>query len=400
MTHATADHHLVRTVTVGSTTFTLLGTAHVSPQSVADVRREIDSGQYDAVAVELCDSRYHALTNPRAMEEMDLFQVIRDGKAGMVAASLALGAYQQRLAEQFQIRPGAEMEAAIRGAEADGLPLFLVDREIGITLKRIYRRTPWWQRMMLASGLLASLFSRDRIDAEEIERLKEGDILESTFSEFADRSRVLYETLIHERDRFMAARLLTETREHGPSRVLAVVGAGHLAGLEAALREGIDAPQAELERLNYTPPRGRWLRLIPWVVVALVLTGFAIGFSRSTDLGVQLVLDWVLINGALSALGAAIALAHPLTVLTAFVAAPLTSLNPTVGAGMVTAGAEMWLRKPQVRDFRSLRGDVTRLRGWWRNRVSRTLLIFLMSTLGSAAGTYLAGFRIAGKLIG
>lgn len=399
MSETPADH-LVRTVDAGATTFTLLGTAHVSPESVADVRREIDTGRYDAVAVELCESRHNALMNPRALEEMDLFHVIRTGKAGMVAASLALGAYQQRLAEQFQIRPGAEMEAAIQRARDGGLPLYLVDREIGVTLKRIYRRTPWWQRLMLVSGLFASLFSRERIDAEEIERLKEGDILESTFSEFADRSRVLYDTLIHERDRFMAARLLSEAAKHRPRRVLAVVGAGHLAGLEAALREGIAEPETEVRRLSHTPPRARWVRAIPWLVVALVLTGFFIGFNRSTSLGIELVLEWVLINGALSALGAAVALAHPLTVITAFVAAPLTSLNPTVGAGMVTAAAEMALRKPQVRDFRALRGDVTRLRGWWRNRVARTLLIFLLSTLGSAVGTYLAGFRIAGKLFG
>ncbi|WP_205599939.1 TraB/GumN family protein, partial [Arhodomonas sp. KWT] len=223
MSETPADH-LVRTVEVGATTFTLLGTAHVSPESVADVRREIDTERYDAVAVELCESRHNALMNPRSLEEMDLFHVIRTGKAGMVAASLALGAYQQRLAEQFQIRPGAEMEAAIQRARDEALPLYLVDREIGVTLKRIYRRTPWWQRLMLVSGLFASLFSRERIDAEEIERLKEGDILESTFSEFADRSRVLYDTLIHERDRFMAARLLSEAAEHRPRHVLAVVG--------------------------------------------------------------------------------------------------------------------------------------------------------------------------------
>ncbi len=398
MSESSTDH-LIRTVTVGSTTFTLLGTAHVSAQSVDDVRREIATGDYDAVAVELCESRHRAMTRPDALEDMNLFQVIREGKAGMVAASLALGAYQQRLAEQFQIRPGAEMEAAIKGAGDAGLPLFLIDREIGVTLKRIYRRTPWWQRMMLISGLLASTLSRDEIDAEEIERLKEGDILESTFSEFADRSRVLYDTLIHERDRFMAARLLAEARSNQPRQVLAVVGAGHLAGLEAALREGMADPEAETEALNYTPPRARWVRALPWVVVALILTGFVIGFTRSTSLGLQLVTEWVVINGTLSALGAIIALGHPLTIATAFVAAPLTSLNPTIGAGMVIAAVEMALRKPQVRDFRTLRRDVTKPRGWWRNRVSRTLLVFLLSTLGSAAGTYLAGFRIAGQLL-
>ena len=126
--------------------------------------------------------------------------------------------------------------------------------------------------------------------------------------------------------------------------------------------------------------------------------GFGIGFSRSSELGWQLVLDWVLINGGLSALGAMIAMAHPLTTLTAFLAAPLTSLNPTVGAGMVTAAVEIYLRRPEVGDFSRLRKDTSSLKGWWRNRVSRTLLVFLFSTLGSAAGTYVAGFRIFERL--
>lgn len=392
--------HLVRRLRVGPTEITLLGTAHVSAQSVADVEREVANGDYDAVAVELCESRYRALTQPGSLETLDLFQVLRSGKAGMVAASLALGAYQQRLADQFQIRPGAEMEAAINGANLASLPIYRVDREIGTTLKRIYRRTPWWQRMTLLTGLVASTLSREEISAEEIERLKEGDLLESTFSEFAERSQTLYECLIGERDRYMAARLRQVVERDAPKRLLAVVGAGHLAGLEEALRTAVADPDTTIASLDHLPPRGRWLRVIPWLIVALILAGFALGFSRSTHLGIELVVEWVVINGALSALGAVIAAGHPLTVLTAFVAAPLTSLNPTIGAGFVTAAAELALRRPTVGDFRTLRRDVTRVRGWWHNRVSRTLLVFLFSTIGSAAGTYIAGFRIAGKLFG
>jgi len=199
--------HLLRQVTIGETRITLLGTAHISAQSVEDVRQAIDSGAYDGVAVELCDSRYQALTEPDALERMDLFQVLREGKAGMVAANLALGAYQQRLAQQFDLRPGAEMAAAIESAHGQGLSVLRVDREIGTTLRRIYRRTPWWQRLTLISGLLASTLSRQSISSDEVERLKQGDVLEATFAEFSESSGTLYETLIHERDRYMAARL-------------------------------------------------------------------------------------------------------------------------------------------------------------------------------------------------
>ncbi|MBA1148724.1 TraB/GumN family protein [Ectothiorhodospiraceae bacterium WFHF3C12] len=386
-------------VTVDNTRFTLLGTAHVSRQSAEDVRRLLETGHYDAVAVELCASRHQAMTRPESMEELDLFQVLRQGKASMVAASLALGAYQQRLADQFGIKPGAEMIAAVEGAEKAGLPIMLVDREIGVTLKRVYRRVPWWQRFVLFSGLLGSVLSREKISEEEIERLKEGDMLESTFAEFASRSEALYDALIRERDEYMALRLQQENARTPRENVLVVVGAGHVKGLSGYLSESSAQPAERLTELDHIPPRARWTRALPWVVVAVILGAFAAGFARSPSLGWSLVFDWVLINGGLSALGAAIAAAHPLTVIGAFVAAPLTSLNPTVGAGFVTAAIETSLRKPTVGHLRSLRADVLSARGWWRNRVSRILLVFLLSTLGSAAGTYLAGFRIFQQLL-
>lgn len=383
----------------GDTRFTLLGTAHVSRASAEEVTRLVQSGDYDAVAVELCASRFNAIARPDSLAQMDLFQVIREGKAGMVAASLALSAYQQRLAEQFGVEPGAEMKAAIESARQAGLPLLLIDRELGTTLRRIYRRVSLGQRFILISGLIASLLSRERVTEEEIERLKEGDILESAFAEFAQRSAALYDTLIRERDRYMAARLIEEAGRRPMREVLVVVGAGHVAGLGEHLKTPAPDPAAEQEALNRTPPRSAWPRLIPWAIVALILAGFAAGFSRSGTLGWQLVLDWVLINGSLAALGAAIGGAHPLTVLSAFVAAPLTSLNPTIGAGMVVAGIELALRRPRVSHFESLRRDVAHLRGWWYNRIARTLLIFLFATIGSVVGTYVAGFRIFERLI-
>jgi pheromone shutdown-related protein TraB len=386
-----------RVVARGEYRYTLLGTAHVSRASAEEVQREIESGDYDAVAIELCDARHAALTKSGEIEQMDLFQVLRQGKAGMVAANLALGAYQQRLADQFGIEPGAEMRAAITACERGELPLMLVDRNIGITLKRVYRRIPWWQRMSTLGALFGSLLSSEKIQESDIERLKEGDMLESTFNEFAAESATMHETLIDERDRYMAAQLL----KRPPARnTLVVVGAGHLKGLAGYLEAGMEDPAATIETLDHVPPGARWVKWLPWIVVALVFAGFAIGFSRSTGLGQQLVIEWVVINGALSAIGAAVALAHPLTVLTAFVAAPLTSLNPTIGAGMVTAAAELWLRKPRVGDFSTLKRDVTKVSGWWKNRVSRTLLVFVFSTIGSAAGTYIAGFRIVGQLFG
>lgn len=388
-------------VEIDGTRYTLLGTAHVSKASADEVGELIRSGEFDAVAIELCPTRYQTMTDPDAMARMDLFEVVRSGKAGMVAASLALGAFQQRVAEQSGIEPGAEMRTAIREAKKADLPVMLVDREVGTTLRRIYRNVPWWQRMGLVSGLLASLVSRQTVSQEEIERLKEGDVLESTFTEFAESSEKLYQPLIDERDQYMALRLREETGGKGYRNVLVVVGAGHLKGLTSYLEQADSGdPRPQREALERVPPGSRWLGYFPWIIVALVLTGFAIGFSRNPGLGMQLVGEWFLINGTLSALGAAIALAHPVTIVATFIAAPFTSLNPTIGAGFVAAGVEMTMRRPNVGHFAQLRSDVTTLRGWWRNRVSRTLLVFLLATIGSAIGTYAAGFRIFERLIG
>lgn len=387
------------TIEVNGTCYTLLGTAHVSKASADEVRRLIASGEFDAVALELCEPRYNSILKPDHMASMDLFQVIREGKAGMVAASLAMGAFQQRVAAQSGIEPGAEMKAALEEAEKAELPVVLVDREIGVTLRRVYHNVPWYQRLNLIAGLFASLVSRETVSAESIEELKEGDVLEATFSEFAEKSERLYQPLIAERDRYMALRLFESGREKHHKNVLVVIGAGHLKGLKQHLEAPAPAdPVTEREELETLPPKGRVLRTLPWVVAALVLTGFVIGFSRNTDLGIQLVAEWFLINGILSALGSAIALAHPLTILASFLAAPITSLNPTIGAGFVAAGVELMLRKPKVADFSSLREDVSKLRGWWQNRVSRTLMIFMLASIGSAIGTYVAGFRIFEQL--
>ncbi len=381
-------------------TITLLGTAHVSQASADAVRRLIDSGAYDAVAVELCPSRHHAIVNPDALAKMDLFQVIREGKAAMVAASLALGAYQQRMADELGIRPGEEMRTAIECARAAHLPVQLIDREIGTTLKRIYRNVPWWKRLSLFSGLLGSVISKEKITEEEIEHLKEGDILESAFAQFADQAQEIYQPLVDERDRYMAARLLQEHSQAGSGNTLAVVGAGHLNGIARYLQEPGFDPASEIQRLEQEPPPGKLFKVLPWIIIALILLGFVLGFSQSSELGWQIVGDWVFINGGLSALGALIAGGHPLTVVTAFLAAPLTSLNPTIGAGLVAGAAETFLRRPSVGDFSRLRQDTARLRGWWRNRVTRVLLVFLLSSLGSGIGTYVAGFAIFDRLSG
>ena len=390
----TSSEQPTREISRDGVHYVLLGTAHVSRASVTAVTEMAGAGNFDAIAVELCPARHQALTKQQQWKEMDLYRIIREKKAGLVMANLALGAYQRRIAEQFGIEPGAELKAAADAAIEHDIPLQLIDRDLATTLKRSYRAVPWYKRIMLSTGLVMSTVSSEEIDEEQIEKLKEGDILESTFTEFAEQSPELYEALISERDRFMAARLRQENTNNAGKRILVVIGAGHLEGLAKYLETDQQDPQPEIESLSKLPPPNRWLKFVPWVIAALVLTGFYVGFSRSPELGWQLVTLWVLINGGLAALGALIARAHPVTILSAMVAAPLTSLNPAVAAGMVTGLVESWLRKPKVSDLERLRDDATTMKGWFKNPATRILLVFFFSNVGSAIGTWVAGFQI------
>ncbi|MFC1796488.1 TraB/GumN family protein, partial [Pseudomonadota bacterium] len=381
------DHEQpIRRIDRDGVEYTIIGTAHVSRASAEAVKELAGSGDFDAIAVELCQARYDALTAERKWTDLDLYKVLRQGKAGLVMANLALSAYQRRIAEQFGIEPGAEMRAAAVAAKERNLPLQLVDRDLATTLRRSYASVPWYKRMYLMAGLAVGMVSSEEIDEESIEKLKEGDILESTFTEFAEQSPELFEALISERDRYMASRLRQENADHSGRKVLLVIGAGHMEGLSGHLESSTSVPAEECTDLEQMPKKAKWPRVIPWAIMMLILTGFYIGFSRSPELGWQLVFIWVAINGGLAALGALIARAHPLTVLSAVVAAPLTSLNPTIAAGMVTGLVESWLRKPRVSDLENLRFDITTVKGWFRNPATRILLVFFFSNLGSAIG--------------
>lgn len=400
-TSVVASQEPIRVVQVGATQFTLLGTAHVSKASADEVRRLITSQEFDAVAVELCAGRFKALQDPDSLAKLDLFQVLKEGKAGLVAANLALGSFQQRVAEEEGIQPGAEMLVALEEAQKINLPLLAIDRDLGVTLKRIYTRVPWWQRASLIMGLVTSLFSKEKVGTHEIEKLKQGDMLEYAFADFAAESQLLHTSLIAERDTYMALRLQQEMAKQPYKKVLVVVGAGHLQGLVSNLQRFQPAdPQPELDVLCHLPPKKKWLKVIPWLIVAVIVAGFVLGFSQDKALGTQMIINWILINGGLAALGAIMAAGHPLTILASFLAAPITSLNPTIGVGFVSAGVELYLRKPKVEDFSAVRKDTVKISGWWKNRVARTLLVFIFTTLGSALGTYIGGFYIYGQIVG
>jgi len=389
----------VRIVERDGVRYTLLGTAHVSLASVQAVEQAIGSGRFDAVAVELDPQRLQALTNPDALAKLDLIEVIRKNRVALFAANLALAAYQRRLAEQLGIEPGAELKRAVSLAKERDLPVHLIDRDVGLTFRRASQRLSFFGKIKLVMGLGAGLFSSEDVGEDEIEKLKQGDMLESSFGEFASESPALYEAIIGERDRYMATRLREEHNSE-QRNVLAVVGAGHLAGLARYLESDTEAPTALREQLEAVPKK----RNIPWItltILAVVLAGIGIGFWRGgLDMGANLLAIWALYTGGLAGLGALLAGSHPLSILTAIAVAPFKPFRLSIPTGAFAAVVETRLRKPAYADFLQLRDDAQTVKGWYRNRVTRIVLTFMLTNLGSMLGLWLTGFSVYGKLAG
>jgi len=378
--------------------YTLLGTAHVSRASVDAVRAAIAEGGFDEIAVELDEQRLAAISDPASLASLDLIQVLREGKVPLFAANLALASYQRRLAEQLGIEPGAELKAAVDDARAAGLPVRLIDRNVGLTFRRAQQSLGWWQRARLGAGILAGLIVDEDVAEHDIEKLKQGDMLASSFSEFAEQTPELYQALIAERDRYMAARL---RHEPGPARkVLAVVGAGHLEGLARHLGEDQAAPTEVTAALEAVRPKSK----VPWMEIGIgvfLLAGFAWGFAAGgLEVGADLLLYWILWTGGLGALGCLVAGGHPLSILGAFLSSPFTPLHPALASGTVSAAIEAWVRKPTYADFMALREDVNTVRGWWRNRVARVLVNFFLTSLGTVVGVWTGGAKMLARLFG
>ena len=380
----------VHEITFDEKQILLIGTAHISQSSVDEVDSIINQEKPDTVCIELCSSRYQTMLDKNQWKKMDIFKVVREGKSFLLFANLIMTAFQKRLGSQLGVKPGAEMLEAANAAERVNADLVLADRDVKITLQRTWRGMPFWERMKVLGQLLASLFVREEISKEEIEKLKESDALSEAMQMLAEQSPEMKHILIDERDQFMAEKI----RQAQGKRIVAVVGAGHVKGLIAELER-----EHNLAELEAVPPPGKVGTWLKWGIPALIVGLIGYGFlTVETDVSIEMIQRWFLINGTLSALGTAIAFGHPITIATSFVAAPFTSLNPAVAAGWVAGLVEALLRKPQVRDFENLADDITHLRGFWQNNITRILLVVMFANLGSAIGTFAGGFAIASLL--
>jgi pheromone shutdown-related protein TraB len=383
-----SESDVITRVTLGEREIILLGTAHVSPESVKDVERIIKEENPGRVCVELDEARYKSYVEGQSWENLNLGDVLRQGKGFLLLSNLALSSFQKRMGAQTGSKPGEEMRHAVEIAREHGIPFTLADRDITTTLRRAWSKSGFWQKMKLIAALLGSFFSREKLSEEEIEKLKKKSALQDMLDEMADYLPSVKRVLIDERDQFLAASLFNCREE----KILGVIGAGHAPGILKWL-ENLEAGEAspDVSAINHVPPPGRLSKILPWIVPVLVLILFAVGFLRTGwDQSLKMLIVWILANGTLSALGALLALAHPLTVVLSFVAAPITSMNPTVGVGMFSGLLEYHLRKPKVKDFESMSDDIMSLRGFYRNRLTHVLVVFFLSSLGSSIGTFVA----------
>lgn len=386
----------VRRLVVDGVELVLLGTAHVSQASVELVRDTIAAELPDRVCLELDADRHAALRHRKRWEDLDLKEVIKRGQVPTLLVSLLLASWQRRLGTQLGIEPGAELRVGAEEAEARGIPIDLVDRDVRITVRRAASAMSFWGRSVLMSELLVGLLDPGEASAEEIEKLKDGDVLSSLLDDLGARHPAIKRVLIDERDSWLATRILEVCATPGLRKVVAVVGAGHLAGIERAIAAG---ERTDLAPLAQLPPPGIAGKVIGWSIPAVILGSLGwIGYQHGIDAMLANAQFWVLATGIPGALGALAALAHPLTILAAFLAAPFTALSPVVGVGHVTALVEAWLRPPRVRELESVADDASKPSAWWRNRLLRVLLAFILPSLGTMVGTFLGGAEILSNL--
>jgi pheromone shutdown-related protein TraB len=372
---------------IGDREFILVGTAHVSKASVEEVREVIQKEDPERVCIEIDETRYNSLVKKQRWQNLNIGQVLRERKGFLLLANLVLSSFQRRLGVEIGVAPGEEMLTAVQVCQEQGIAFSLCDRDIQVTLRRAWGRSSFWGKNKMLAAMLSSIFTREKLDAEEIERLKNRSTFQNMMEELASFLPSVKEVLIDERDRYLATRLYNAEGK----KIIGVIGAGHVEGIvESLLALEAGTLENDISSLETIPPRKKISRVLPYLVPAIIVGLIVAGFFRSGwQLSLSMMWKWVLVNGTLSAIGSLLALAHPITIAAAFLGAPITSLNPTIGVGLVTGIIEATLRKPRVTDFENLPEDLLSFRGFFRNRITHILLVFLFSSIGSTLGTFI-----------
>jgi pheromone shutdown-related protein TraB len=388
------DTHV--TVNLPGREITLIGTAHVSRESIEEVAGVIRDEKPDQVCVELDAGRYNAMAQKDSWEKLDVTKVFREGRGFFLMANLVLGSFQRRMGAELGVKPGEEMKTAIDTAAGLGIPYTFCDREVQTTLRRAWARCGFWSKSKLLASLVSSAFITEKLSETEIENLKNRSELDGMMAELADYLPSVKETLIDERDRYLAAKIWAGST----GKQVAVVGAGHLIGIKSHLeRIAAGEEDADVSELDQIPPASVLSKAAGWIIPLLIVAIIVLGFFRvGAGVSLAMLLRWVLWNGSLAALGTLIALGHPLSILVSFVGAPIATINPFIGVGLFSGITEATMRKPRVTDAETISDDVGSLRGIYRNRITRALLVFLLSSVGGMVGNFIAIPSLAGLL--
>lgn len=363
----------------------LVGTAHVSRQSVAEVKEVIETEKPDSVCIELCASRYESILDRDRWRKMDIVKVIKENKAVLLLVNLALSTFQGKLAQQFGINPGQEMLQGITSAQESGAELVLADRDIQTTFMRIWRSLGFLAKFKLIWLILLSVFNDEELSEEDLEKLKSEDILMLALQDFSGTFPELKKVLIDERDMYLSQKI----KEASGTKIVAIVGAGHLPGILQQI-----SVQQDLQELATLPPKSKMGTFFTWAIPVLILGLIILTFSNDSSLGMKQIGTWVLWTGSLAALGTIIAMGHPISVLIAFVTAPFTALHPLLAVGWFAGLSEAYIRRPTVEDLENLPRDIFTLRGFWHNKVTHLLLVVAIANLGASLGTFIGGIDI------
>lgn len=375
----------------------LVGTAHISKESMEEVDKTVRDTLPDCVAVELDEQRYESIKSPEAWKNLDIVKVLKEKRGFIMLANLVLSSFQRRMGADVGVKPGDEMRSALTVSEELGIPVEMVDRPIQTTLKRAWAKNSLWGKLKLLSALFAAAFEKEEISAEQIESLKSSNEMDSMMDELAGYLPTVKEVLIDERDRYLASHIWNCKGK----KVLAVLGAGHLPGVEKFLN-GIASGEKNCDTadIEEVPAAGAGAKIAGWIfpvlLIALIAAGF---FTGGVKTSFDMLISWVLWNGSLAALGTLLALGHPLAIITGFVGAPLGTLNPFLAVGLFTGLVQAWVRKPKVEDMEHLADDASSLKGLYKNRIGRVLLVFFLSSLGGSIGNFIAVPALIGSLL-
>jgi pheromone shutdown-related protein TraB len=383
------------TVTLGGREFKIIGTAHVSRESIEEVKNIILEEKPDMVCVELDQGRFNAIAKNDNWDKLNLSKVFKEGKGFLLIANLVLASFQRRLGNELGVKPGEEMKVAVEAAQEMGLSYSLCDREVHTTLRRAWARCGLWSKCKLLASLLASDFTTEKLSEQEIENLKNKNELDGMMGELAEYLPGVKETLIDERDRYLASKIWTSTPpdkmpKETNEKIVAVIGAGHMQGIVKHLEKlASGGESSDVSELDIIPPPTILAKAARFIIPAIIISFVAAGFIRAgSETGFSMIVQWILWNGSLAAIGAIIALAHPLAIIVSFLGAPITTLNPFIGVGILSGLVQVTLRKPRVSDVQDIMEDVTGIKGVYRNRITRALLVFFFSSLGSTIGTF------------